>query len=218
MSHTELQRFETHSRVFEQISQFLTLLSTASQLYIAVTGGLWLAVGGGPFQFQLAAKLAVLTFHVFASAIVALLMFKIAASVEQRAEFLKRMGERYWPEIEDLGHAVASGSTSDKDVKPGRRTKAWRWGALRQTARLWASVPIGGAVGSLALAGLVGWSDWSRAPACANLRSELWSAPDPVRLDRAKYLLDKLGCAGPELGRRPPADRPRVSAASPGNR
>jgi hypothetical protein len=193
----ELPRFETHARVFEQVTSFLGLLSTAAQIYIGVTGGLWLAVGGEQFLFSLPAKLAVLAFHLVASLVVGVMTFKIDATIDQRLDFLKRLGETYWPAIQAMGEAAA-----------GKGKGRWRWGSLRTTARIWALVPLAGAAGSLVLSAVVVSLDRDRASACWSLGGELWAASNPVSLERSKYLLDKLGCDGADLPTRSP--RPRA--------
>jgi hypothetical protein len=177
--HQLLLNYDTHAKVFEQVTAFHGQITTTLNLYLLASGGIWAFVLGAAGQVDTRVGIWALVLHIAISGAAASVCFGLGQTVLQRLNFLKALGQLYWKDIEDKG-ATASQA-------------GWKW-QVRHQVGIWFLIPLLGLAASAYLIGELKHRDQAKAGACAERLRAIESATTPLDFNRAVFLFNGAGC------------------------
>jgi hypothetical protein len=192
----ELLNYETHSKVFEQVSGFHNLIVNTVNIYILVSGAIWAFAIPSAARIGIEIVVAAFVFHLLVSAAAAAICFGLASTIIQRLEFLKLLGKEYWPTIQEKGEEASETPANDESWLWRGKRGEWKLGKwkLRKQVQIWPLIPVLGASASVLLMAMLIAQDYLRAPICQKRLHAVETAATPLDFDRATFLFNDAGC------------------------
>src|SRR5215204_4802075 len=138
----QLAAYEVGAKVYDHIIALQSGLATVANLYLLITGALWVAIGTDQLKLPGYAAVLVLGFHLIGSVATLQIIASNINATKLRFTFLKIFGENYYPDIEEIGKQSFEATYGAPDTF---KAKFVRWGG--QTI-LWYLIPITGLAGS----------------------------------------------------------------------
>jgi len=138
----QLKAYEVGAKVYDHIIALQSGSATVANLYLLITGALWVAIGTDQLKLPRYAAVLVLRFHLIGSVATLQITASNTNAIKLRFAFLKDFGDKYHHDIEKIGKNSFVKTYGGRDTFKARYA---RWGG--QTI-LWYLIPIAGFAGS----------------------------------------------------------------------
>ena len=101
----ELEQYSKTYDIYNHIISLQKFMATLSQIYLGITGVIWLAVLGDKYGLSSHEKTAILSLLILFSLWMAWLFLGIVGAVKLRFILLEKIGEKYFEGIKSMGEA-----------------------------------------------------------------------------------------------------------------